>query len=154
MTVQELARRANLPSHVVRYYSQRGLLHPRRDHSNGYRAYSDGDLDRLRFIRRAKAVGLTLSDIEAILEDVDRGVMPCRKIRRLVRSRVDEIDRKIARLRALRRAMTDALELWAQLPGTKVHGRGSPCPLIDAIPSPDERKPGARSGRELDFGGA
>ncbi|HEY5568980.1 MAG TPA: MerR family transcriptional regulator, partial [Gammaproteobacteria bacterium] len=85
MTVNDLATRAGVPPHVVRYYTRRGLLHPKRNARNGYREYAAADLYRLKFICRAKRVGFTLTDIEMILGDADRGVSPCLQVRRLVR---------------------------------------------------------------------
>jgi len=41
MHVKELAKRANVPAHVIRYYTKIGLLRPNRDPSNRYREYSD-----------------------------------------------------------------------------------------------------------------
>ena len=62
MTVHELARRVGIAAHVVRYYTQRGFLRPDRNPRNGYRAYGESDLHRLRFICRAQIVGFSLSD--------------------------------------------------------------------------------------------
>ena len=69
MTVHELARRVRIAPHVVRFYTQRGLLQPQRNARNDYREYAESDVYRLRFICRAKLVGFTLSDIKLILAD-------------------------------------------------------------------------------------
>ena len=66
MTVNELARRAGIPAHVVRYYTQCGLLIPARNARNAYREYRETDLHRLRFICKVKMIGLTLSEIDMI----------------------------------------------------------------------------------------
>jgi DNA-binding transcriptional MerR regulator len=73
VTVNELARRAGIPAHVVRYYTQRGLLSPARNSRNAYREYGETDLHRLRFICKAKIIGLTLSEIDMIERRHDGG---------------------------------------------------------------------------------
>ena len=81
MRVTELAKFAGVAPYVVRYYSQIGLLAPSRDPENGYRNYTTSDVNRVRFIRRAKLLGFKLSDIRLILGDADHGRSPCPRIR-------------------------------------------------------------------------
>ena len=65
-TIGALARSAEVGVETVRYYERRGLLEqPPR--GAGYRQYSDDDLARLRFVRRAKELGFTLSEIRELL---------------------------------------------------------------------------------------
>lgn len=75
MYVKELAAQANVSTHVVRYYTEIGLLTPERDPANAYRVYKPNDKHRLKFIRRARWLGFKLSDVRAILGDVDAGAL-------------------------------------------------------------------------------
>jgi len=70
--------------------------------SNGYRIYSDEGLDRLRFIRSARALDFTLEDIEEILAFRDRGEPPCQYVMTLMQSHIDEISHRIVELERLR----------------------------------------------------
>lgn len=73
MKVHELARRADIPAHVVRYYARIGLLKPSRNPENRYRTFSAADLDRLRFIRSARALGYALDEIALFLRRLESG---------------------------------------------------------------------------------
>lgn len=73
MKVHELARRAHTPDHVVRYYTRIGLLKPLRNPDNRYRSFSEADLDRLRFIRSARALGCSLENIALLLQRLESG---------------------------------------------------------------------------------
>jgi len=132
MTVNDLAKRADVPPHVVRYYTQRGLLHPKRNARNGYREYAAADLYRLKFICRAKRVGFTLTDIEMILGDADRGVSPCLQVRRLVRHRATENDERLADAQRLQQRIREAVKTWETVPD-RPPDHESLCRLIDAI---------------------
>lgn len=57
MSIGQLAKRATVPVDTVRYYERSGLLAPAHRNAAGYRHYGDVELRRLRFIRRAKALG-------------------------------------------------------------------------------------------------
>ncbi|GAB3691267.1 MerR family transcriptional regulator [Nocardiopsis oceani] len=66
--IGELARRAGVSTRALRYYEEQGLLRPRRQ-ANGYRAYSEGDVDLVRRIRVLLAAGLN--------SEMAREVLPC-----------------------------------------------------------------------------
>ncbi len=66
MTIGEAARRSGLTVRALRFYERRGLLVPAR-RASGYRLYGASDLDRLAFIRQAKALGLTLAAIRPLV---------------------------------------------------------------------------------------
>jgi DNA-binding transcriptional MerR regulator len=135
MTVFELAKRGGVPAHVVRYYTQRGLLRPVRNSRNRYREYGEADLYRLQFVCRAKTVGFTLTDIELILRDADRGVPPCPEVRRLVRLRAQENEQRLAAAGDLQRRIREAVDAWEAIPD-QAPDHKSLCRLIDAVALP------------------
>ena len=112
MTVNELARRVGIGPHVVRYYSQRGFLSPRRNARNAYREYGESDLHRLRFICRAKALGFTLKEIGSILEAADGTVVHATPLAQLVRARLDDVERHQADAERLHRRIREAIARW------------------------------------------
>lgn len=132
MTVLELAKKAGVAAHVVRYYTQRGLLRPTRNAQNRYREYAESDLYRLQFIYRAKSVGFTLDDIEMILRDADRGVAPCPEVRRLVQLRARENEQRLAEAEQLQRKIRAAVATWETIPD-QTPDHESLCRLIDAL---------------------
>jgi len=71
-TVSEAAARAGVAPHVVRYYARIGLLRPGRNPANGYRIFSDREVARLRFARKAQALGFSLAEVRQILEAVSK----------------------------------------------------------------------------------
>lgn len=77
MKVSELARQAGVTGETVRHYTREGLLHPRRHPDNGYQLYDRTDLERLRFIQRARTLGFGVAEIRDILDHADQGDSPC-----------------------------------------------------------------------------
>lgn len=132
MYVRDLARKAEVSPHVVRYYTEIGLLTPDRDPANAYRVYKPNDVHRLRFIRRARWLGFTLNDVKAILGDVDAGVSPCSDVRDIVRARLGDVEDKIKYLSRLQTRLEKAQQLWETMPDRPPDHR-SLCHLIDAI---------------------
>jgi DNA-binding transcriptional MerR regulator len=112
MTVNELATRVGIAPHVVRYYSQRGFLSPRRNARNAYREYGESDLHRLRFICRAKALGFTLKEVGFILGAADGSLVQSSALVQLVRARAAAIERRNADAERLHRRIRDAIARW------------------------------------------
>jgi DNA-binding transcriptional MerR regulator len=104
MTVKEVAESVGLPSRTVRYYDRIGLVTADERTAAGYRLYSPEEEGKLRFIRRAKALGFSLEDIRGLMDAAERGccdqVVP--EVERLLDQKVKEIDSRIAELSAFR----------------------------------------------------
>ena len=133
MKVSELARRAGVTAETVRHYTREGLLHPARDPANGYQLFTQGDLERLRFIQRARTLGFSVAEISDILAHADQGDSPCPLVRDLLASRLPQIRARIHELEALASRMEQALGAWAEMPDGTPDGH-SLCRLIESFP--------------------
>ena len=67
LTIGRLAEAADVHVETVRYYQRRGLLAEPARPPGTVRRYSDADIERLRFIKRAQVMGFTLAEIESLL---------------------------------------------------------------------------------------
>ena len=130
--VTELARMAGVTPATVRYYSRVGLLQPQREPSNGYRCFAEADRHRVVFIRRAQALGLTISDIKSILETSDRGEAPCDRVRALVEERLSAVQEQLSELQIIETRINQTLTAWSET-NEKAPRDGEICPLIDRV---------------------
>ena len=137
MIVHEIAELAGVSANVVRYYSKIGLLSPTRNPDNGYREYSPQDVNRVRFIRKAKWLGFTLKDVEIILSEADSGKSPCGKVRGIITERIQEIQQRLDHLLEMRERMERAMETWAAKSDT-APGDEHICGLIDDLACDEE----------------
>ena len=99
--IGEASEQAGLSTKTIRYYEEIGLIPPAKLMANGYRAYSEDELDRLRFIRTVGALNFPLEDIEEILAFRDRG-KPCSYVMRLMEAQIEGISLRIRALGSLR----------------------------------------------------
>ena len=102
MRIGEVAERAGLSTKALRYYEQAGLLDEPERTPSGYRDYDESVLDRLRFIRAAQAVGLTLGEVKGVITFREKGSPPCGHVLELIAARAADLDRRIGELRRLR----------------------------------------------------
>lgn len=102
MRIGEVAQASGTTTKTLRYYEEFGLL-PDPDRTPArYRDYGPDVLDRLSFIRRGQAAGLTLTQISQVLDIRDRGQAPCQHVTDLLDTRLEVIDQQIAQLQQLR----------------------------------------------------
>lgn len=102
MRIGELAEAAGVNTKTVRYYESIGLM-PSPDRTpSGYRDYTTDALERLRFIRDSQATGLTLAEIQSILELKDSGTRTCHHTQTLLDDHLTDLDAQIRRLQSAR----------------------------------------------------
>ena len=129
MLIGELADAVGLPARTVRFYERRGLLHEPGRAPNGYRVYDDATLGRLRFIRSAQACGLTLHEIQDIVEIRDSGQAPCEHVEALLGSKLEEVRQRREQLAALERELEQLLENSRRLDPADC-GEGDVCHIL------------------------
>ena len=103
MRIGELARSAGLATSALRYYEEAGLLPPAQRSAAGYRLYGDDARGRLSFIRRAQALGLSVSEIRALI-DGPRGDSAAdrSRLRHVVAHKLAETERRVSELADLK----------------------------------------------------
>ncbi|QOI65906.1 heavy metal-responsive transcriptional regulator (plasmid) [Arthrobacter sp. TES] len=107
MRIGEAAAAVGMTTKTIRFYENRGLLPPAERSANGYREYGRDTISRLEFIRRSQIAGLTLAQIQGILQIRDNGITPCTHVRDVLGKQLIDLDRKIAELTALRATVAE-----------------------------------------------
>src|SRR6266850_3001742 len=114
LKVGAVAKAAGVGVQTLHYYERFRLLpKPQRSTAN-YRLYSSDAIRRVKFIKKAQAIGLTLEETKQILDLKERGRAPCGKVAELGERHLREIDMRLAELRQYRRALADALSDWCK----------------------------------------
>ena len=99
MRIGELANRTGLSTKAIRYYENIGILPEAERLDNGYRSYRSSTVDRIGFIRDAQAAGLSLTEIQLILELRDEGEATCQHTISLLESHLSEIQNQLVELK-------------------------------------------------------
>jgi Hg(II)-responsive transcriptional regulator len=123
----QVADEAGVNVETLRYYERRGLLRepPRRE--SGYRIYGQDAVRIVRFVKRAQELGFSLGEVESLLELSDGGPESCDAAQQLAKRRINELDRRIADLQAMRESLGQLLATCS-LPRAQRE-----CPLLQSI---------------------
>ncbi|PLL13053.1 Cu(I)-responsive transcriptional regulator [Tabrizicola sp. TH137] len=106
MNIKEVADRAGLPAKTIRYYEEIGLIRPLRG-ANGYRAFRESDLHKLAFLARARGLGFTIEECRRLLALYEDRGRASADVKALAEAHLDDMERKIAELRAMQATLRD-----------------------------------------------
>ena len=98
MRIGELAEQLNLNTQTIRYYERIGLLPAPERTESRYRVYGVVDERRLRFIKSARNLGLTLREVKEVLAFHERGELPCAYVIQTLAGRAEQIGRQVEEL--------------------------------------------------------
>ena len=125
LTIGKLANAAGVSVETIRYYQRRGLLDEPPKPQGGQRRYATEQAKRVRFVKRAQALGFTLDEVGSLLSlDVARA---CSETRALADRKRMMIERKMADLKAMHRVLADLVRQC------DAGDRGATCPIIDVL---------------------
>lgn len=138
LRIGELAAVTGLNPRLLRYYEDVGLLQPFARTDSGYRLYKADAVERLQFIRRARALGLSLADIREILRASDAGLIPCEHVVAAVERQLKAVADQIERLHALRAQLLALRSRVKEMvaAGSGLAGRPCLCLAEDAARTP------------------
>jgi MerR family copper efflux transcriptional regulator len=120
-----LAKRTGVGIDTVRYYERNGLIAPQARLASGYRRYGELEISRLRFIRRAQALGFTLKEVRELLAlSAKRDVS---KVKKTAQTKLADVEERIAALTRVRDGLATLIDAC---PG---HGRAADCPILNAL---------------------
>lgn len=134
MRIGELAQRTGVAVDTVRFYERQGLLPPPLRRASGYRSYAVADVARLRFVRRAKALGFTLEEIRGLLALSDRREDDMGGLKAAAAVKLADVERRLQELTRIRDGLRT---LIASCPG---HGALAQCPILHALDTESEPK--------------
>jgi DNA-binding transcriptional MerR regulator len=126
ISIGELARCSGVKIPTVRYYEQAGLLPVPVRTEGRQRRYDRAAVGRLNFIRHARELGFEVSAVRELLALSEQPNRPCAEVDRIASRHIADIDRRVAKLVALRLELQHSLDACG-------HGRIDECRVIEAL---------------------
>jgi DNA-binding transcriptional MerR regulator len=137
LSIGQVAAGAGVNVQTLRYYERRGILPRPARSGSGRRQYTADAIRLIRFIKRAQVLGFTLKEVEELIALRRTRARDRVRVRRLARARLGDVDVRIARLQAVRKAIAGLVEACDCETATLE------CPILAALddpsPPPTER---------------
>ena len=109
--IGEMAKEHGVTLRTLRFYEDKGLIHPKRDGTT--RLYSRRDQVRLRLILLGRKFGFSLRDVKQVIDLYD----PKGNAKQL-RVALDKFEKQLARLHAQRQSIDEAIKELSTVMGT------------------------------------
>lgn len=129
--IGEAAELSGVTAKMIRHYEGIGLIPEAGRTFAGYRIYSDADVHRFRFIKRARALGFSIKQIEVLLGLWSNRTRASAEVKQLAQAHADELALKIREMQAMQRTLQEL--------ASRCHGDDRPeCPILDDLAMPVE----------------
>ncbi|MHA6493500.1 MerR family DNA-binding protein [Pseudomonas borbori] len=102
LTISALSRESGVHLETIRFYERSELLPVPKRSASGYRHYDQGDIRRVRFIRRGRELGFSLDEIRDLMALASRPQSSCAQADQLVQEHLLTIDARIRDLQMMR----------------------------------------------------
>jgi MerR family transcriptional regulator, copper efflux regulator len=129
LRIGELAIRAGVSIDTVRYYERQRLLPRAARTGGGFRLFKPEAVERIRFIKQAQEIGLTLEEIGELLSE--GGAAECQRVHDLLHAKLEELDGKIKAMRSFRRTLARHYEACER--ELEEQGKSAQCPVLVEI---------------------
>ena len=141
MNIGEASKASKVSAKMIRYYEQIGLIPPADRTESGYRTYTQADIHRLHFIRRARDLGFSVAEITKLLGLWNDKSRQSADVKRLAQQHIAELDRRIESMLQMTETLKALIHCCA--------GDERPdCPILQTLEQPDtsEDEPEERTG--------
>ena len=101
MNIGQAARASGVSAKMIRYYDEIGLVRPSARTEANYREYDEREVNELRFIRRARALGFSVPEITQLLSLWRDRQRPSREVKAIADKHLAELDARIAEMQAM-----------------------------------------------------
>ena len=130
MQIQELSQKSAVPSKTIRYYESIYLLPRPARKANGYRDYTQADVERLKLVAGARRLDFSLAEIGEILDLRDRREAPCQVMLDLLEQKSKDIKQRVEELQRLDADLKELYSLGLTFPIDDVEGKNCVCHLV------------------------
>ena len=126
MLIGEASKQTGLSTKTIRFYSDLDLIAPRRDPFTGYRSFTEKDLAKLRFLKKARQLEFSIKDCAELLSLFDQPDRSSLYVKIIASKKLKELDAKANELNSLRNQLKVLIE---RCPGD----HQPDCPILEAL---------------------
>ena len=130
MNIGKLSKAVGISAKMIRYYEQIGLIPAVGRNNSGYRSYSAQDVERLKFIRKSRTLGFSVSEITDLLDLWNDKKRQIADVKKLAQSHIEKLELRIFELQKMTETLQNLINCCA--------GDHRPdCPILDGLQTTD-----------------
>jgi Cu(I)-responsive transcriptional regulator len=126
VNIGSAAEQCGVSAKMIRYYESLGMLGKVRRTDSGYRQYSQAEVHVLRFIKRARDLGFSMTEIAELVSLWNNRRRTSASVKRIAQKHADELAQRVAALQEMQRTLSHLIH--------GCHGDNRPeCPILDKL---------------------
>jgi MerR family gold-responsive transcriptional activator of gol and ges genes len=130
MNIGKLSKAVGISAKMIRYYEQIGLIPTVGRNNSGYRSYNAQDVERLKFIRKSRTLGFSVSEITDLLDLWNDKKRQSADVKKLAQSHIEKLELRIFELQKMTETLQNLINCCA--------GDHRPdCPILDGLQTTD-----------------
>jgi len=130
--IGQVAQQTGLSIDTIRFYEKQGLLRRSPRTEGGFRLFGSGDIETLKFVRKAQELGFSLGEIRELLILRAEHLPSCSHVKGLLSQKLSAVEQKIAELQTLERSLKRALQKCKRELNA-APGHEECCPVLEEI---------------------
>lgn len=142
LTIKKIAQKADVGIETIRFYERKSLLNKPHRTASGYRIFSEQDIKRVRFIKKAQELGFSLAEIKELLSLKNNALTARHDVYQKSLQKIQLITEKIENLQKIKNSLEHLVGCC------KGEGRIEECPIIEAFEASTEEEPKESSHHE------
>jgi DNA-binding transcriptional MerR regulator len=131
--IGQVAHETGVSIDPIRFYEKQGLLKRSPRTEGGFRLFGAGDIETLKFVRKAQELGFSLNEIRELLMLRAEHVPACSHVKELLEQKLTAVGQKVTELQSLERSLKAALRKCRRELKTATAGHEDCCPVIDEL---------------------
>ncbi|MFZ1700921.1 MAG: MerR family transcriptional regulator [Pyrinomonadaceae bacterium] len=128
--IGKIAKLAEVSVDTVRYYERLNLLPTAARTNSGYRVFPVETVERIKFIKHAQEMGLTLEEVKQLFAS-GGDANQCRAVSELLSEKIVYLDSKISQMQSFKQILE--IHLTDCKKELKKHGKEAECPVLLTI---------------------
>lgn len=113
MNISKVASQTGLTSKTIRYYESIGLIQVARRQENGYRDYSEQQVQELKFVQQARILGFSLDECRELLELNRNTGRRSADVKKIAEEKLGDVELRIQQLNAMKASLKNLVESCA-----------------------------------------
>ncbi len=135
--IGQVAKATGLSPDAIRFYEKQMLLKRTIRSDGGFRLFSERDIEHLKFIQQAQALGFSLAEIRELL-DLQGELKACAQVRERLANKISQVRGKIRHLEEIEKRLVSGLRKCTKALASAAEPEAEPCPVF-SVPSPRRR---------------
>jgi DNA-binding transcriptional MerR regulator len=130
--IGQVVKATGLSHDAIRFYEKQKLLARPSRSEGGFRLYSERDIEHLKFIQQAQALGFSLAEIRDLLE-LQGDVEACAQVRQRLQQKIGEVQQKIRQLLQIETRLAAGLRKCSRALAASRVSDEEPCPVFPEL---------------------